>query len=61
MCTQSQSDQSVTNYFVDSRFKAETSADFDTVRNSEVQPTAVYTFLEPPVNYELYEDAANGY
>lgn len=61
MCTQSKSDQSVTNYFIDSMFKADTDEQFQKIRDDEVQPTASYTFLQPPVDDSILVSEAAGY
>jgi len=36
MCTQSKSDQSVTNYFIDKRFEVETTEQFDALRDEQI-------------------------
>ena len=61
LCTQSKSDQSITNYFIDSMFKADTVADFESVRDAEVQDTTSYTFLKPPVNDTVLKNPTLGY
>ena len=61
MCTYRKSDTSVTNQFIDRMFKAETSEEFDTIRDSQVQPTASYTYLQPPVNDGILINNAVGY
>ena len=61
LCTQSKSDQSVTNLFIDSMFSATTKEEFEEVRAAEVQPTTSYTFLQPPVDDGVLINSAAGY
>jgi len=61
MCTQSKSEQSVTNYFIDSMFEADTNEEFQKIRDDEVQPTATYTFLQPPVDDTVLQSLDAGY
>ena len=51
----------MTNYFIDSMFQADTSEEFQKIRDDEIQPTASYTFLEPPVDDEVLVSDAPGY
>ena len=51
----------MTNYFIESTFKAETSEQFSAVRAAEVQPTSTYTFLQPPVDDGTLRNELAGY
>ena len=42
-------------------FQADTSEEFQKIRDDEIQPTASYTFLEPPVDDEVLVSDAPGY
>lgn len=51
----------MTNYFIDSIFEADTDEEFQKIRDEEVQQTASYTFLQPPVDDTSLLSAEAGY